>query len=60
MLTLALAKVVTNNKIDNQNKCRDIADIFDCHVDAAVRCILHCPMEHIQGFTRSHWMPPYE
>jgi len=19
---------------------------------------VHCPMEHILGFTRSHWMPP--
>jgi hypothetical protein len=24
----------------------------------AVRRGAHCPMDHIQGFTRSHWMPP--
>ena len=22
----------------------------DCHVDAAVRCEVHCPMEQIRGF----------
>jgi hypothetical protein len=27
-------------------------------VDAAVLCGGYCPMEHIQGFTRSHWMLP--
>jgi len=30
---------------------RQIAGNFD-------RCGAHDPMEHIQGFTRSHWMPP--
>ena len=30
----------------------------DCHADAAVQCGAHCPMEHILGFTRSHWMSP--
>ena len=31
---------------------------FDCHADVAVQRGAHRPMEHIQGFTRSHWMPP--
>ncbi len=31
---------------------------YDCHADAVVRRGAHCPMEHIQGFTWSHWMPP--
>ena len=35
-------------------KCRQIAGNFDCHADAAVRCGVHHPMEHILGFTRSH------
>jgi hypothetical protein len=39
-------------------KCRQIAGNFDQHPDAAVRCGTHQPMEHIQGFTRSHWMLP--
>ena len=35
-----------------------IACDFDCHADAAVRRGAHRPIEHIQGFTQSHWMPP--
>ena len=31
---------------------------FDCHADAVVRRGPDRPMEHIQSFTRSHWMPP--
>ena len=50
--------VVANNKIDDNKKCRQIDDDFDGHGDAAVRREAHRPMEHIQGFTRSHWMPP--
>jgi hypothetical protein len=44
--------------IGDNNKCRQIAGNFDCHTDAAVRHKAHRPIEHIQGFTRSHWMPP--
>ena len=44
-------------RINNNEKCRRIAGNFICHGDAAVRRGEHCPMEHIQGFTRSHWMP---
>ena len=39
-------------------KCRRIAGDFDCHADAAVQRGVHLPIEHIQGFTWSHWMPP--
>ena len=45
-------------QIGNNKKCRQIAGNFDCHTDAAVRRGEHRPIEHIQGFTRSHWMPP--
>jgi hypothetical protein len=45
-------------RISNNKKCRRIAGDFDCHADAAVRRGADRPMEHIQGFTRSHWMPP--
>ena len=31
---------------------------FDCRADAAVRRGAHHPIEHVQGFTRSHYMPP--
>ena len=46
-------------RICNNKKCRRIAGDFDCHADAAVRRGAHLlPIEHIQGFTWSHWMPP--
>jgi hypothetical protein len=49
---------VANNKINDDKKCKQIADNFDCYADAAIQCGVHCLMEHIQGFPRSHWMPP--
>jgi hypothetical protein len=39
-------------------KCRKSAGDFDHYADAVVRCGAHCPIKHILGFTRSHWMPP--
>jgi hypothetical protein len=53
-----LVKVMGDNKIDNSQKCREIAGNFDHHGDAVVQSGVHCPMEHIKGFTRSHWMLP--
>jgi hypothetical protein len=50
--------VVGNNEISDNEKCRRIAGDFDCHADMAVRRGAHPPMEHVQGFTGSHWMPP--
>jgi hypothetical protein len=44
--------------IGDDKKCRRIASNFDHHAAAAVQCMAHHPMEHIQGFTRSHWMLP--
>ena len=39
-------------------KWRWIACDFDCHGDAAVRRGAHRRIDHIQGFTWIHWMPP--
>ena len=44
--------------IGNNKKCRQIAGDFVCHADAAVRRGADHLMDHIQGFTQSHWMPP--
>jgi hypothetical protein len=49
---------VANNEIDNNKKCRQIAGDFDGQAVVAVQCGMHRPMEHMPGFTRSHWMPP--
>jgi hypothetical protein len=57
-ITWALSTVVGDNKIDDDKKCWESAGDFDHHADATVRCGAHRPMEHIPGFTRSHWMPP--
>ena len=45
-------------QISDNKKCRRIAGNFDCHADAAVRRGAHLPIEHVQGITWSHWMPP--
>jgi len=45
-------------QISDNKKCRQISGNFDCHMDAVVRRGAHLLIEHIQGFTRSHWMPP--
>ena len=42
--------------ISDDEKCRWIIGDFDCHVDAAIQHGAHNPMEHIRGFTQSHWM----
>jgi hypothetical protein len=49
---------VANNKINDDKKCMQISGDFDCHANAVVQCGAYCPMEHIQGFSISHWMPP--
>jgi hypothetical protein len=45
-------------QIDGNKKCMLIDGDFDCHDDAAVQRRAHPPIEHVHGFTRSHWMPP--
>jgi hypothetical protein len=50
--------VTANNKNDGNKKYTSNAGDIDHLADAAVQWRAHCPMEHIPGFTRSHWMPP--
>ena len=44
--------------ISATTKCRQIDNDFNGHGNAAIRRGAHRPMEHIQGFTPSQWMPP--
>jgi len=44
--------------IGDNKKCRWIAGDFDCHGNAVVRRGAYRPIEHVQGFTGSHWMWP--
>ena len=57
-ITMFFSYVVGQQQIGNNKKCRRIAGNFNCHADAAVQRRAHRLIEHIQGFTRSHWMPP--
>jgi len=50
--------VMGDSKIDDNTKYMSNAGNLDCHADAAVQCGVHCLMEHISGFNRSHWIPP--
>ncbi len=40
------------------NKCTSIVGHFNGHGGAPGQYRQHCPMQHVQGFTASHWMPP--
>jgi hypothetical protein len=57
-MTWYLATVVGNNKIDYDKNCRQIAGNLDHLADVVVQRGAHCPMEHIQSYTGSHWIPP--
>jgi hypothetical protein len=45
-------------EINNAKQYTTVATRFDGHNDVPVQCRIHCPMEGVQGFTRSHWTPP--
>jgi len=57
-ITWSLAYGCGQQQNQRDKKCRQMDDNFDGHGIAAVRRGAHRPMKHIQGFTRSHWMPP--
>jgi hypothetical protein len=58
LLCIAPAASRATGKQTTINKYTYKAGRFDGHVDALVRNPAHCPMEKVQGFTRSHWTPP--
>jgi hypothetical protein len=49
---------MVNVEIDNAKQYTTVATHFDSRNDAPVQCHVHHPMEGVQSFTRSHWMPP--
>jgi hypothetical protein len=40
------------------NECTSFTDHFDDHAEALKRYMRHRLMQHVQGHTGSHWMPP--
>jgi hypothetical protein len=55
-ITPAAAKAT--GKLTMMNKYTYFSGHFDGHGNAPIRNCVHCPMEEVQGSTRSHWMPP--
>jgi hypothetical protein len=52
-----VAARATSNKTTTK-KCTKKTGHFDGCGGAPVQYGTHCPIEEVQGFTRSHWMPP--
>jgi hypothetical protein len=48
--------VLYRHKIDNENKYTYFTSRFDGPADAPWQYPVHCPMEEVQGFGRSHRM----
>jgi hypothetical protein len=46
------------NKATMTNKCTSSAGRFDGHGSAPEQYRQHHPMQHVQGYSGSHWMPP--
>jgi hypothetical protein len=59
LLHIALATARASANKTTMKKCTNFAGHFDCRDDAPVQYHAHCPMEEVQGFGRSHWMPPF-
>jgi hypothetical protein len=58
LLCIALAATRATGKQTTINKYTYFDGRFDGHGNALVRNRVHCLMEEVQGFTRSHWTPP--
>ncbi len=46
--------VMGDNGIDDDEKCRQINNVFDPHVARAIWHDAYCQMERIHGFMQSH------
>jgi len=40
------------------SECASVAGPFDGHAEALKQSTWHCPMQHAQGYSGSHWKPP--
>jgi hypothetical protein len=58
LLRIAPAATRATGKQTTINKYTYKAGRFDGHGNALVCKCVHCPMEEVQSFTRSHWTPP--
>jgi hypothetical protein len=40
------------------SKCSSVTAHFESLTDTLVLCGVHCPMQHVQGYSRCPWTPP--
>jgi hypothetical protein len=45
-------------KLTMVSTCFTVVGHFDGHGSPLVQYKVHRPMQHVQGYSRSHWMPP--
>jgi hypothetical protein len=45
-------------KLTMASTCSFVVSHFDGHGGPPVQYKVHCPMQNVQGYSRSHWMPP--
>jgi hypothetical protein len=57
-LHIALVAARVQSKTTTIKKCTKFVGHFDGRGSALVQYRLHCLMEEVQGFTKSHWLPP--
>jgi hypothetical protein len=48
---------IDTNEATMINKCTSSAGHFDCHGSAPEQYRGHRPMQHVQGYSGSHWTP---
>jgi hypothetical protein len=53
-----LATVIVDDKINMASTCSSIVGHFDGHGGPSVQYKAHRPMQHVQGYSGSHWTPP--
>ncbi len=58
LLRIAPEATRATDKQTTINKYTYFAGRFDGHGNAPVQYLVHCQMEEVQGFTRSHWTLP--
>jgi hypothetical protein len=58
LLCIAPAATRAMGKQTTIKQYTHFAGCFDGHGNEAVQYRVHCLIEEVQGFTRSHWMPP--
>ena len=57
-IIMLFATISQAKKAAATNKCTSVVGHFNGHANKAVRCQVHRPIKHVQGYSRCHWTPP--